>query len=366
VGCIVPDQVPGIPYCTKMAKKTNKPNKSQSKAVVPFRQTNAPAARANVSKSTVPSVVYRTDGGCLVKHFEYVSDVYTTDSGPSAIYYDLNPQKPGTFTWLSAIATRFEQYRFKKFSVHYRPSCSTSTNGYVILGIDFDSYDTQPNKVSMLAWKMAVKAAYWQDADLDISKETNLQMLRFCDATNELGDKRLQDLGKLWILSDGDSTAQLGGEIFVSYECEFRQPSYKIPPMLSAMVNNSYDATSLTDWFGPTAASLASRKTGNATLNYVDKNHVMLLEAGQYLVNLFGAADSGVSAAPTLAITAADGFPNASWSTPAAIAASDDTTSFNSTYAFTVNSGPVLLAPSAFTGSGTSPGMLLSSFLKTI
>lgn len=209
-----------------MPPKTNKSSKNKSIVTI-----NAPNAKGTMvtSKKKQPQIAYR-DNVCTVTHSEYIADVVALDSS-TAISYPVNPQSNSTFTWLSAIATRFEMYRFRKLKFTYKPSCSTISSGYVVLGMDFDFYDPAPTKPTMLAWKYSTKGAVWQDTSLDVSADSRMSTARYCNVSSTQGDSRLDMLGNLWVLAFHASTLDVG-EIFVEYVVEFMQPSYRIPPAL--------------------------------------------------------------------------------------------------------------------------------------
>lgn len=221
----------------------NKTNKNKTKTTI---TTNAPVAKGTMvtSKKKQPQITYR-DNVCVVTHSEYISDVIARDTS-TATSYPVNPQSNSTFTWLSAIATRFEMYRFRKLKFHYKPSCSTITSGYVILGMDFDFYDPSPTKPTMLAWKYSSKSAVWQSSSLDVSMDSRMSTPRYCNVSSSQGDSRLDMLGNLWVLAFHGTTLDVG-EVYVEYTVEFLQPSYRIPPALYCEIKTpvSQDPASL-------------------------------------------------------------------------------------------------------------------------
>jgi hypothetical protein len=188
----------------------------------------APAARATVAKRPVPSVVFSPNGDCTISHSEYVTDV-TIDTVFNAYSYDVDPQEASTFTWLSAIASRFEKSSFTKLSFSYKPSCSTTTNGYVIIAYDPDYYDSAPTKTSALSWRDSVKTSPWAPAVINASKTASELGRRFHGPTIQ-GDQRVTNFGKIWVLVDQASAAQNVGELFVHYTVKFHIPAIKLPP----------------------------------------------------------------------------------------------------------------------------------------
>jgi hypothetical protein len=199
----------------------------------------APAARATVVKRPVPSVVFSPNGDCTISHSEYVSDV-TINTFFTSTNYDVDPQEATTFTWLSAIASRFEKSSFPKLEFSYKPSCSSTTNGYVIIAYDPDYYDSAPSKTSALSWRDSVKTAPWVAATVNASKTVSELGRRFHGPTVN-GDQRVTNFGKLWVLSDQASAAQNVGELFVHYTVKFHIPAIKLPPAVYGVMYRPID-----------------------------------------------------------------------------------------------------------------------------
>lgn len=307
-------------------KTNNKSNKQKNNA-----QTNQiKASQANYGSGTkvvrkAPKVTFSSNGNCVVSHMEYICDVSSSLDFVSRSRR-LNPQDPGTFTWLSAIATRFEFYKFRKLSVHYRPSCSTATDGFVIVGVDFDAYDEAPSKVSMLAWKSSTKAAFWQEIDLDVSSQLSSLPLKYADTASP-GDERVSDLGKLWIATDQGTTVKCRGEIFVQYVVEFQQPSYKIPPALYYAMDQQLG--SFTTAAGPfTRDKIDKNGYGNLKVEYVQPGGYKISTPGQYRLEHIGL---GASVAGNIdhTITAASDEPDTNFVTYASEKFFNSTTAFN-------------------------------------
>jgi len=218
-----------------MANKSNRNQKSKQQPNAQTRNTyalvkSAPAAVGTMAKRPAPKVAFTADGNCRISHTEYVSDVYTS-SAQTATSFTVNPQDNTTFGWLSAIATRFEMYKFEGLTLHYKPSCATTTQGYIMLGMDFDAYDTAPSKNAMMNWRYASKSAAWQPSAVNCAAALSQVGYKYCE-TLQIGDRRVSDLGKLWILSDNSDSTRNAGELFITYTVSFKQPALKIPAAL--------------------------------------------------------------------------------------------------------------------------------------
>lgn len=99
----------------------------------------------------------------LERHF--VADLYSSPTaGAFATIFDqaINPSNGTLFPRLSAIAGAYERYRFRRFVVHYHPSCSTATAGTVAAYIDPDAMDSaDTNMASVLENMMKGGGTPW-------------------------------------------------------------------------------------------------------------------------------------------------------------------------------------------------------------
>jgi len=240
-----------------------------------------------------------------VSHTEYVADVDYAGSDPTVTTtYAVNPQRTATFPWLFALATRFEMFRFRKLKFHYRPSCGTATDGFVCLGFDFDYYDSQPIKSSMLTWKYSAKSACWQSVSLDVSNDSRLATMRYCNYDSSNGDARLDMLGNFFMMSSSNASKSLG-ELFIEYEIEFRQPAYKIPSALYQKMEGA-PASNSAQLFNNVISNV-----GNMLCEHIPaSNSFLIKDVCKLFVSLtqFG---SGITSDPIIAVTTPVGNPSA-------------------------------------------------------
>jgi len=252
-----------------------------------------------------PKVKYNSDGSCIVGHREFVGDIGST-SIEHVQDFQINPQRNGTFPWLSAIASRFEMYRFKKLRFQYRPSVGTTSDGWIALGMDFDFYDDIPTKNTMLVWKYSSKSAVWQSCDLDLTQDAKLSTMRYCNYSTERGDARLDMLGKLYVLAHTPITTTIG-ELYVDYEVEFRQPAYKLPATLFAKVLGKPNQNAAQILGG------GATVTGNMNIEVVpSESSFVIKDAGDYLVS-FETAGTGQTTHPSITYSAPAGSIGAKW-----------------------------------------------------
>lgn len=350
-----------------MAKKKNadkakpKPNKPANRVTV----NSAPAAvGSKIGNAGVPKITNAADGSCVITHKEYMQDVTGLTGDGSTALIAINPQRSNVFTWLTAIATRFEQYRFDKLKFIYKPSTGTSTNGYVIMGFDFDSYDQDtansssfPGKAEMLTWKYSSKSAPWQEMALNISQDSRMATMRYCDFGNR-GDKRLDILGNLCLRVVTPTSNMFVGELFVEYTVRFRQPSYKIPPALYGTYANNVPWTSGSNWFAP-----GSTQAGNMNITVVDDNKILLNDVGDFLFNVVTSATSGTTNAPTMTASIPTTAPSSSFVSEVLTAGFAGNYS-NAAYRVAVEVAPVLLTFAQESGTGITGTIYASTYKK--
>lgn len=281
------------------AKGKKKENRLASAGVVVARTNNDTGARA-------PQVKYTPDGNCSISHMEYVGDI-VSGSG-KAVSYPCNPQLPLMFTWLSAIAGRFEMYKFTKLKFIYKTSCPTTTAGFVVLAFDFDIYDNAPSKATMLTWKYASKSAVWQDCSLNVTPDSRLSTYRYCNSASPSGgDKRLDFIGNLWVEVGGNAAGLYTGEVYVDYTVSFRQPSYREPfPFYATYDQPTWNVPN--DWFDGNDVKI----TGNIPVIVNTAAKLIIKAAGQYLINIVQGG-TGIGGSPSLTITTPIEYPDAEY-----------------------------------------------------
>lgn len=352
-----------------MAKKGKAKKAQQQQATKQSMQiVQKPAARGTVVTRQQPTVRFTNDGRCMVGHTEFVTDV-TGGATPNNYRQLLNPQNGSIFTWLSAIATRFEIYRFSKLKFIYNPSCGTSTDGYVVFGFDFDAYDAMPGKSEMLAWRYSKKVPVWGNAQLDVSADSRMATWRYCDSgavrykpgeTLQRGDLRLDHLGLLMsICTAGSGANRYVGEMFVEYTVEFRQPAYKVPPPLYMRVKTEEDMPTTSDWFGQNGAN--TQTVGNMIADFLDKDKIQINSVGQWLVAAGIEALNSVSANLAVAAAAPSGFPAASFKFKE-LKKTFNTTSADWLGQLSVDTPPVVLTFSGATGSEIKPSVRFATY----
>ena len=101
-----------------------------------------------LSQDPPPMVNDSNKGGTLIRHREFIKDVYSGSNGAFTIdSFFINPANTKTFPWLSQIAANYEQYSLEGVVFEFRSMSSDALNstntalGSVIMATNYDSLD---------------------------------------------------------------------------------------------------------------------------------------------------------------------------------------------------------------------------------
>ncbi len=192
---------------------------------------SAPLAISKNLQTSVPIVSgspYTGDGRCRVKHREYIADV----NGSVAFQltsYAINPGMNPPFSWLPQVAANYESYLLKSLKVYFETQKSASTNGSVMLAVDFDAADPAPtNKTQLMSFHNAVRSAVWNEccytASLQDLQKFGVQRYNRFGALSANLDIKSYDVGTLYIATQGCADATSVGELYIEYDVEFHTP----------------------------------------------------------------------------------------------------------------------------------------------
>lgn len=223
--------------------KSQKTKPKSSKGRTPAR--SAPVALSAIKRNRVPRVTQRGNK-IVVSHCEYVADVISDVNNEFAYdVYDISPGSLDTFPWLSSIAPNYESFRFSKFNVHYKPSCSSTTGGKVVLAVDYDARDSTTNesKATLLQWESSVDSQVWEPVT-HVSTVGNLNRVgptRFISAPAGSSGDRLSSAGTLYVATTSIAPAVITtngppvqyvtvtlGELWIDYEVELLTPQLQL------------------------------------------------------------------------------------------------------------------------------------------
>lgn len=209
------------------------PNKKNNQRKVPAKANrrlqvyrNAPMARPSVSRNGAARVRH-INGGVAITHREMLTEVAGTDAFEWEQHV-INPGITASFPWLSAIANRFETYRFRQLSYEYVPRCPATTAGSVTLVQDFDPLDPGPEtRQDAMSYAHAARGNAFMPLKMTTQAvDRDTVPKRYTRGTGQFStptEPRTTDLGSLFICTDGGSAVEWG-EVWVQYSVDLFTP----------------------------------------------------------------------------------------------------------------------------------------------
>ena len=250
------------------------------------------------------------------KRREFVSNITSTILYGGATY-TMNPAMPA-FTWLSKIASNFEEYQFKSLRFIYKPtsgSAIASTNnalGAVMMAAQYDVYDTDfANKVEMEGYAGCVSGSPSRQLVYHVQTKTRQNPLGvFYTRSSETtigGDNRLYDLGRFVIATEGMQAAGITlGELWVEYEVDLMKPKISKDP--AAIV-----ASHITEWpansaaqatpFGSAGGIYAYGSSWDSNYAPLGTNYITLPDVGTYYISAMFLKQGGTAATTSVSLT---------------------------------------------------------------
>jgi hypothetical protein len=190
---------------------------------------NSLVARAS---SAIPTM-HRTDQSVVIRHKEYVGPLTGSTAFTVQRECVINPGLSGTFPWLSGIAKNFQEYSVKGMVYHYVPtsgsaiSSTSSALGSVMFQTTYRSTDTPPvSKIEMLNeyWSNEVVPFETCVHPIECDPKENPFSIHYVRAGDAVGEPLLYDIGRTFIATQGMQSAYVVGDVWVTYEIEFKKP----------------------------------------------------------------------------------------------------------------------------------------------
>lgn len=155
---------------------------------------------------------------------EFVQDVGALTTFGLTLF-SVNPRNALLFPRLSAIASRYEKYRFTRLKFVYESQAVTTDAGTAFMYMDPDPYDVAAaSKAVVMNHKNSARNHLYEDFSLNIDP-MDLKGERFCRTLDEeSGDLRQYDVGafRIGALSSASKTV---GELYVDYSVELISPT---------------------------------------------------------------------------------------------------------------------------------------------
>lgn len=247
----------------------------QKRATNNNKTKTAPIAITTITRTNAPKI-RQTPKGFVVSHREYLQDISSSDSNFRNTTISVNPGLSPSFPWLSAIASRFESYLFKRLHYVYEPICPTTTPGSVMMAVDYDAADSPPaTKTALMSYRSAVRSSPWSKVRFDALKSDlrKFGVQRYVRATANPAttDIKTYDVGNLQIATQNTPAAPTTlGELYVEYDIEFFTP--QIPPTPSVARRNAEQSAVLAiPSSGPVSLNATITGDTNGPLFWIDK-----------------------------------------------------------------------------------------------
>lgn len=208
----------------------------------------------------------------VLRHREYIGDVVSTGTTFNATSFaTLLPGDPCSYPWLSKVASSFERFNWRKASVIYVPTCSSTTSGSVIIAYDTNIQRSIPtSKVQMLEYECSKRGSAWYQMAFECrGMQQNLftaygnNVLSDLQSAAQLGtavDLKSYGAGQLFVGCDGIAEGTVG-EVHLEFEIEFKDPALYTNPMVQTHLG-IYEPTSSTEPLSGQCGTLTNSVNG--------------------------------------------------------------------------------------------------------
>jgi hypothetical protein len=171
---------------------------------------------------------------------EFLGDVLgSSSSTPATVVYELNPGVVATFPRLSKEAEVWEEYRFKRLSVHYTPAVSTATAGTISLTPEYNASAAPPTtEAGLLNHQGAISGNPWAPLNM-VFNQTAMHGnagRKFVRKNPVAGDRNNYDVGKLIVGAVSNGGTGVMGKLWLEYEVEFFVPQVEPANPISNLV----------------------------------------------------------------------------------------------------------------------------------
>jgi len=236
-------------------------------------------------------------GGVIIRHREYLQDILASTPF-DIIDFPLNPGQIQTFPWLSAIASHFEQYKFRGLLFEFKSlssdavlsSATSSALGSVVMATQYNALSPSfPNKFVMENYEFANSAkpslSFIHPVECARSDTTVTELYTRTGAAAAGSDLRLYDLGNFSIATVGmQATSGVAGELWCTYEVEFYKPKLENPTDATEQVDHFHLAAGLVGTAILTGSTLDPTSTLNGTATGATYTFPPNIAQGRFLV----------------------------------------------------------------------------------
>jgi len=175
-----------------------------------------------------------SEGEMVISGKEVITEVSTSVAFYPTIQQSISPLNDLLFPKLSAIASAFEQYRFRKLRFHYVTGCPATTSGSIMHYVDYDLADAPaPTAIALLANQTASVASVALDnsIDYDVNRQMLPKMFTGANQAVAVGSARESFIGfyRLFMDKGTTPTPTFAGYVYVEYVCSLWTPKPPTP-----------------------------------------------------------------------------------------------------------------------------------------
>lgn len=247
-----------------MKAQKSKQNKNPQKNTMPKRGT--PLAVNNTGRSK-PAKLQTSVKGTVVSHTEIIKENLQVTS--AFMVSDLYAVQPALTAyshgsplgaWLAGVAKEYDNYEFQSLRVHYKTTCSSLTNGQVIL-----AYDPNPEGTPPSTFQSARNAALCQTGPVRENVTLDLTPLvrgkKLLTRSNAVSSYPAYDAGRFIVATssgvDGTSVGFLEIEYVVRLSNPQTSPAIDSSSVYTPVLKEQRQWNSATNvqWYGTTNAS---------------------------------------------------------------------------------------------------------------
>ncbi len=197
-------------------------------------ESNSLVASATDGKlgNEVP-IVYNTKAANIIRHREYITDIFGSTNAFSKVSYLLNPGLDSTFPWLAPIANSYQCYRFRGAIVEFKSLSSEYSTanylGYVAIASQYNSVEpAYTDRMSMNNSEYSNSGKPSEDLLHPIECAPQQLVLselytRSTDVPSN-ADPRMYDLCRVTVATGGQTSNAVVGELWITYEVEMYHP----------------------------------------------------------------------------------------------------------------------------------------------
>jgi len=208
-----------------------------------------------------------------VRHAELIGTLSGFADVFSSVAYAINPGLSATFPWLSTLAAKYQQYRFKHLKAWFITRAPTTVEGSILMAPSYVPSNGDPaDEETLASFDGAIEGSPWTNLVMDLLPHLlhTTGTANFVRTGYVAAALDLYDAAKIYFATLGFTSDLAAGKLWLDYEVELMVPLVRsdvgVYPLASAKWHQSGDvngdfalATNTTiDLLNITAPSVAS------------------------------------------------------------------------------------------------------------